>query len=274
MQFQYFFVWLEVIDSMPTSRNYVIEGVLEKAYQIEREIIEDLEIQGYDDNALFSIRLAMDEALINALKHGNHNDSTKTLKISYDADDKRVMISVEDEGNGFDHRNILDPTRGESLRRTHGRGIFLVRQFMHEISFNEKGNRISFAYHREPTRSGEFLGLRWVQRDDVLVFSIVDVIGFPQVDQWEERIRRFVSEGYKKVVFDLGRLDFINTTVLSLLVMIAQTIKTVHGRCSICSPQSHVLKVLKTTNLNRLIPIHPDLETALADLADTAQQSA
>lgn len=248
---------------MNSSRNYVVEGDLEKVYDVEQEIIEDLERQGYDDNALFSIRLALDEALINALKHGNQGDPSRTLKIDYESDGNRVTLSVEDEGDGFDHRNVTDPTVPEHLRRTHGRGIFLIRKFTHGVEFNEKGNRITFTYRKEPSRTGEFLGLHWVERKEALVLMIEDVLGYPQTGQWEERICQFVSEGHHKVIFDLGRLDLINTTILSLLVMVARTVKSVGGECRVCGPQNHAIRVLKTTNLDQLIPIHPDLDSAL-----------
>lgn len=251
------------VSEMESSRNYVVEGDLEEVYKVEQEIIEDLERQGYDDNALFSIRLALDEALINALKHGNRGDPGRMLKIDYQADRNRVVISVEDEGEGFDHRHVIDPTEKEHLRRTHGRGIFLIRKFTHGVEFNDKGNRVTFRYNKQPSRTGEFLGLHWVERQEALVLMIEDVLGFPQTGQWEERICKFVSDGHHKVIFDLGRLDLINTTILSLLVMVAKTLKSVGGQCRVCGPQNHAIRVLKTTNLDRLIPIHPDLDSAL-----------
>ncbi len=248
---------------MNSSRNYVVEGELERVYEVEQEIIEDLERQGYDDNALFSIRLALDEALINALKHGNKGDPTRTVKIDYNSDHSRVAISVEDEGEGFEHQKLIDPTETEYLRRTHGRGIFLIRKFTHAVAFNDKGNCITFTYNKEPSRTGEFLGLRWVERKEALVLTVEDVFGFPQTGQWEERICKFVSDGHHKVIFDLGRLEIINTTILSLLVMVARTLKSAGGQCRVCGPHSHAIRVLKTTNLDQLIPVHPDLDSAL-----------
>ena len=259
---------------MNSSRNYVVEGELEAVYEVEQEIIEDLERQGYDDNALFSIRLALDEALINALKHGNKGDPTRTLKIDYQSDDNRAVISVEDEGEGFDHQNLTDPTEMEHLRRTHGRGIFLIRKFTHDVKFNEKGNCITFTYKKEPSRTGEFLGLRWVKRKETLVLTIEDVFGYPQTGQWEERICKFVSDGHHKVIFDLGRVEIINTTILSLLVMVAQTLKEVGGQCRVCGPQNRAVGVLRTTNLDQLIPVHPDLDSALEAMEEEPTQSA
>jgi serine/threonine-protein kinase RsbW len=250
---------------MATTRNYVFEGFLDKAYEIEKEIIQDLERQGYDDSALFCIRLAMDEALINALKHGNKNDPSRTVKISYSADNKQVEISIEDEGEGFNYKELVDPTQEEHLRRTHGRGIYLIRHFMHDVSFNEKGNRITFVYNREPAPSGEFLGLRWVQKPNGLVLILEDISGFPHIDQWETRIQSFVASGSKRVVVDISRMEYVNTTILAFLVMVAKSVKEAGGQACLCGPQERVLQVLKTTNLHQLIPIYPDLDTALEE---------
>lgn len=245
--------------------HFVIEGVLEKAYEVEKEIIDDLERLGYDDNAIFSIRLAMDEALINGLKHGNKNDPSRLLTIDYQSNDKHVTISVEDEGPGFDYNNIVDPTQGDYLKRPHGRGIFLIRKFMHKVFFNEKGNRISFVYERDkgPSESGEMQGLHWMLKKNLLILTIENQDEFPSTEHWKKRLDEFLDRKILSVVVDLGRLSHVNTTVLSFLVFTAQRTKECGGRGVLCGPQGRVLNVLKMTNLDRIIPIHPDLESAM-----------
>lgn len=248
---------------MVSSRNYVVKGILEKAYEVEKEIIADLEQLGYDENDLFSVRLAMDEALINAIKHGNQGDPSKPLNIDYEADHNKVEISVEDQGEGFDHSSIADPTQDEHLNKTHGRGIFLIREFMTHVHFNEKGNRISFIYRRERKRSGEFMGLEWEQHDEVLLLKIPDSDVHTEPDQWEVAIEKFIAEGYKRIVADLSQHDYINTPIIAFLVMIAKRTRGVGGKCTVYVARERVRRILEATNLHQLFEIHEDLQSAM-----------
>ena len=256
---------------MDSPHSYVVEGILDKAYEVEKEIISDLERKGYDDNAIFSIRLAMDEALINGLKHGNKNNPNQCLKINYAADDNAVKISVEDEGEGFNYQNLADPTEKDYLRRPHGRGIFLIRKFMNKVEFNKKGNCITFTFQRKkkPTESGEIMGLHWLFKDNLLLLTLAG--GHEEsghTEQWKEHFKDCLLRDGLKAVIDLGRLIHINTTLLSFLVYVAQEIKLSGGGCSLCVPHHRVKEVLLMTNLDQLISIHPDLDSAVQSLAN------
>ncbi len=111
--------------------------------KIEREIIGDLEKMCSEKNILFSVRLALGEAVFNAIKHGNKSDSNKTVIINYTINDSYIKITVEDEGGGFDLNTIPDPTTKENLELEHGRGIFLMNAYMDEVKYNEKGNQVT-----------------------------------------------------------------------------------------------------------------------------------
>jgi|SRR5215469_5314071 len=86
------------------------------------------------------IEIAVREALANAITHGNHEDPIKRVHVACRChSDGEVMITVRDEGNGFDSDAIPDPAMRENLLSTHGRGIFLMRTFMDEVRFEEGG---------------------------------------------------------------------------------------------------------------------------------------
>jgi len=237
---------------MTSGRGYEIPGILDKAYEIEHEIMEDLERLGYDENALFSIRLAMDEALINALKHGNRNVPELTIRIFYEAD---------------------TPTIGEHLKKTHGRGVFLIRKFMHEVYFNDKGNQITFVYHNQMPVDGEFKGLGWKVEDNVLVLLIHPAEGPPPVDQWQVQVEKHLNEGRLKVVVNLQGIHYINTTILSFLIGINRMIKQAGGQCRLVGASGQVKRVLETTNIVQLIPMHTTIESARKSLHPSPSQS-
>ena len=86
--------------------------------------------------------IALDEAFVNAVKHGNKNDPTKLLKITAELSPKEAAFTVEDEGQGFDVHQIPDPCDPANLFRTSGRGVLLIYNIMDEVEYNAQGNRV------------------------------------------------------------------------------------------------------------------------------------
>ena len=86
--------------------------------------------------------VALDEAFVNAVKHGNKNDPSKLLKITAELSPTEASFTVEDEGEGFDIREIPDPCDPANLFRTSGRGVLLIYNIMDEVEYNAQGNRV------------------------------------------------------------------------------------------------------------------------------------
>ncbi|HET6862164.1 MAG TPA: ATP-binding protein [Pyrinomonadaceae bacterium] len=86
--------------------------------------------------------IALDEAFVNAVKHGNKNDPTKLLRITAELSPREASFTVEDEGEGFDIREIPDPCDPANLFRTSGRGVLLIYNIMDEVEYNAQGNRV------------------------------------------------------------------------------------------------------------------------------------
>jgi len=105
-----------------------------------------------DDN--YEIELALREALVNAVVHGNQNDSGKRIYVNCRCtSDGGVSITVEDEGNGFDPDLVPDPTSPDNRLRTNGRGIYLMRTLMDEVDFRQGGSVVHMR-KRATTGSG------------------------------------------------------------------------------------------------------------------------
>ena len=123
-------------------------STLEDALKAEHQVLAEVSSRGYDDDACFAIRLALDEAISNAIQHGNRNDASKkvTVRVTVDAD--RVKIEVADEGGGFSPACVPDPTAPENLEKPNGRGIMLINAYMTEVAFNDVGNRITMIKRR------------------------------------------------------------------------------------------------------------------------------
>ena len=96
------------------------------------------------------------EALANAVVYGNDADPEKTVRVEVSLDDTRVTLRVEDQGLGFDPDDVPDPTLPANLEEAGGRGLFLIRNLMDEVEYNDRGNSVRMVLLREPpvARSG------------------------------------------------------------------------------------------------------------------------
>jgi len=109
---------------------------------VDAAIAGELAAVGFGERSVFGVKLAIEEAVINAIKHGNHNDKAKKVRVAFSVNDERAIIRVTDAGDGFRPEEVPDPTTDDHLEYDHGRGIFLMRAYMDEVSFNEKGNEV------------------------------------------------------------------------------------------------------------------------------------
>ena len=93
-----------------------------------------------NQDGLVDIEIGVNEALTNAVVHGNHEDSSKRVfVISRSSEDGEVSITIRDQGQGFDSSGVPDPTAPENVLSSHGRGIYLIRSLMDEVNFEENG---------------------------------------------------------------------------------------------------------------------------------------
>ncbi|NLX14423.1 MAG: ATP-binding protein [Phycisphaerales bacterium] len=119
-----------------------IPSDLHAARRIEETIVRLADKMGYSKECSFAIRLALEEAMVNAHKHGNRGNPDKKIIISYDVTPQRIVVRIRDEGPGFDPRRIPDPTQPERIPLPNGRGIMLMRAYLDEVTYNEQGNEI------------------------------------------------------------------------------------------------------------------------------------
>jgi len=90
----------------------------------------------------YRLKVAVHEALSNAVEHGNRGDPTKRVTVTCHLGPTELTIAIEDEGNGFDPASLPDPTQRENLMRESGRGIFLIKRYCDECRFEEGGRRV------------------------------------------------------------------------------------------------------------------------------------
>lgn len=94
------------------------------------------------EDFIFDIRLALEEALVNAVKHGNREDPRKKVRVEINVSADILCIEVEDQGSGFDYKHIASPLKARNLEKLSGRGVFLINHFMNAVEFSRGGRRI------------------------------------------------------------------------------------------------------------------------------------
>lgn len=98
--------------------------------------------------ARFNLRVALSEALSNAIVYGNGLDPSKSVDVRIEIATQNIVVHVSDEGDGFDPSSIPDPTLPDRIDRPDGRGLFLIRQLVDNVSFNDRGNAICMILRR------------------------------------------------------------------------------------------------------------------------------
>jgi serine/threonine-protein kinase RsbW len=133
----------------PISRSIVVESVPSALGGVCERLLSELESKDFSQEDVFAVHLAVEEAFLNAVTHGNKMDARKEIRIDYLVDRDRIEICLTDEGNGFDPESIPDPRIAENLYRTHGRGLFLIRSYMDVVEYNGRGNRVRMVRYKE-----------------------------------------------------------------------------------------------------------------------------
>jgi serine/threonine-protein kinase RsbW len=113
------------------------------------ELLRELSRKGWSDQEIFGVHLAVEEAVVNAIKHGNRLDENKQVHVCCRLLPDRLWIEIADEGPGFDPQCVPDCTAAENLETPNGRGIMLMRSFMSRVEYSPQGNCVVLEKKRE-----------------------------------------------------------------------------------------------------------------------------
>ena len=117
--------YLIVVESKPSA----VTGVFQ---QIQAKLID----HNFGKDDIFAVHLTLEEAFLNAVKHGNKMDPSKKVKVEYSIDADKIEISITDQGSGFRPDAVDDPRFGENLFKPGGRGLLLMNSYMDMVKFN------------------------------------------------------------------------------------------------------------------------------------------
>jgi serine/threonine-protein kinase RsbW len=129
--------------------SYTLDSSLETVDSAEQTAGKMATDAGFDEDEVMRISMAVREAAINAVLHGNAYDPSKKVILDFETTDGDLVITIRDQGHGLDMESIPDPLAPENLMKTSGRGIFLIRSFMDEVHFNpsQTGTEVKLVKH-------------------------------------------------------------------------------------------------------------------------------
>ena len=134
----------------------VVDSKSSAIVEVYNEILSKLKEHNFDKDDIFAVHLTLEEAFLNAVKHGNKMDPTKKVKIDYSVNPEKVEITITDEGTGFEPESVDDPRFGSGLYEPGGRGLLLMNSYMDIVKYNEDGNSVYMVRYKEkPHLSGD-----------------------------------------------------------------------------------------------------------------------
>lgn len=128
--------------------HHVLPSESSAARQLLHELRARLPALGYSDRDVQNISQALEEALVNAIRHGNRLDPKKKVEVFLRIDKEGFYVRIKDEGSGFDPRKVADPTRPDRLEMLGGRGLLMMRHYMCQVHFLDRGNVVVMCKRR------------------------------------------------------------------------------------------------------------------------------
>ena len=135
-----------------TDQNQTISFPSDVEYleKIEKTSAEIASAAGFDESTVDDISIALTELVNNAIHHGNKNDLNKIVTVSFKVDEKKLSISISDQGQGFSPSTISDPVHPDNLMADNGRGIYLVKALMDDVDYkiSETGTEVTISKNK------------------------------------------------------------------------------------------------------------------------------
>ena len=133
----------ELIQELHEKIEFEVPSVIALMHSILDYLMKRVEKVGVVNPETSNLFVALDEAFVNAVKHGNKFDASKLVRITADVSPEEARFTIEDEGDGFNVAEIPDPLDPQNLFKTSGRGVLFIYNIMDEVKYNERGNRLT-----------------------------------------------------------------------------------------------------------------------------------
>ena len=229
--------------------------VVEATEMMARQAALEKKISG---DEIDQLGIAVRECVVNAVSHGNGYSRDKSVYFTVSTDATQLKIAIEDEGEGFDPDAVPDPTQGDNLLQTTGRGLLLMRSFVDELAIGqttEGGTEVVMVKNLP-------VGERQEKEEDVSLLSnvrevggvtIIDLSGRITLGEGSEvlrdAVREVLSNGQKNILLHLGEVSYIDSSGLGTLVSAYTTGANQGAKIKLVNVQKKVGDLLQITKL-------------------------
>ncbi|MFN2502156.1 MAG: ATP-binding protein [Pyrinomonadaceae bacterium] len=134
---------MDVVKDLHENIEFELPSALSLMYVVLEYLMKRVEKLGVIKPEQSNLFVALDEAFVNAVKHGNKFDARKLIRITAEVSSQEARFTIEDEGEGFDVNSIPDPLDPENLFKPSGRGVLFIYNIMDEVKYNDRGNRLT-----------------------------------------------------------------------------------------------------------------------------------
>lgn len=239
-----------------------IPSRLELTPDLISSLVEKLYYLPLDEYIVFNVKLALQEAVINAVEHGNKMQSDLLVQVDIVADPQRITIEVTDQGKGFDYKAIPNPTETENIEKLRGRGIFLIRHAMDNIEFTNKGRTIRMIKYLKKGHRVK-MQTQVEKANGVAVLSLEGEINVTNSMKLRETLIKVVNEGLNKVLVDFEKVTFIDSSGLAVLIEMVKLLKEKSGKLALSNVNKQIRGIFEITKVHKLIDIYDNREAAL-----------
>jgi len=259
---------------------HLLDSTLESVDGAEEAALEAARLAGFDEDDQVRIGMAVREAMVNAVVHGNRYSAHKKVRLSLAVESSRFIARIADDGEGFDYEHVPDPLAQENLLHSSGRGIFLMRSFVDELQVRRRapaGTEVILIKHRDFKSNREVIGeeahsvsvkLSTRQVGDV---SVVDVAGRITLGDGSsalrDAVRDLVGKNQKKILLNLSDVSYIDSSGIGELVSGFTTVTNSGGQLKLLKLTKRVQDLLQITKLYTVFDVHEDEAHAIQSFA-------
>ncbi|OGX16782.1 MAG: hypothetical protein A3K83_04665 [Omnitrophica WOR_2 bacterium RBG_13_44_8b] len=235
---------------------------LELTPDLISSLVERLYHLPLDEYMVFNIKLALQEAVINAIEHGNKLQGDLMVQVDIEADTKQLTIQVTDQGSGFDYKSIPNPTDPQNIEKLRGRGLFLMHHAMDKIDFSNNGRTITMTkYLKEGRRVRMQSGVEIV--DGVAVLLLAGEINVTNSAKLPDECAKLIGQGLNKVLVDFEKVIFIDSSGLAALIEMLKLLKQKNGTLALSNVNKQIKGIFQITKFDKVFDIYENREAAL-----------
>ncbi len=224
------------------------------------------------ESEIYMLNLALDELVANAVNYGFEGVAEPRIEITLWVSGTLMVLTITDNGRPFDPTELADPDVSSSLeeRPVGGLGLHLVRSFADRVTYQhtEGRNRLTLEHNYTPAERAEGrvtpmdIEIGEERQDGVLVLVPVGRLDSANVNAFETSVMQRIGDGDRRLIVDFGRLEFISSSGLRVLLLAAKALKG-EGTLVLCSMKPHVEDVFRISGFDRFIPVKKSRAAAL-----------